>query len=120
MNTSSKNFQAVGLEELFDFLTKAGVNPKYTGAEDYGFSRVIEFKVYDITYRCIWFKNETTLRIGLGERAACIPFRYIFIDDCFPLVGGNLSIGFSYTKNERASILDREYPYEVFRIPLEA
>lgn len=106
-------------EEIVKFLNKNGVDARLLNPDDSGFSRIIHFRIYEIEYRIIWFINQSTLQIGTSKRAACIPFKYIYIDETFPLVGGNKSIGFSYTKNKKKSIFDREYPYEIFRIPLE-
>jgi hypothetical protein len=106
-------------EEIIDFLRLNGINAELSNLDDCGFSRTIDFKVYDIDYRIIWYHNESNLCVGHHNRAAKIPFKYIYFDVCFPLVGGNRSIGFSYTKQDKKSMFDREFPYEVFRIPLE-
>lgn len=107
------------LIEIVDFLKSHGINPELINLDKYNFSRTIQFEIYGIKYQIIWFKNESTLRIGTQSRCAQIPFRYIYFDNTFPLVNENRSIGFAYTKTEKKSIFDREYPYEVFRIPLE-
>lgn len=108
-----------GLETILNFLNNHGVKAELVDFDDYGFSRTIGFTVYGIEYRIIWFKNQSTLQIGTHRRAAQIAFKYVYFDNCFPLVGGNKSIGFSYVKLERKSVFDRQYPYEVFRLPLE-
>ena len=107
------------LEDMTEFLKKQGVEATLINTDEYGYSRTIEFSIYSITYRVVWFCNESTLRIGTGDRAAQIPFKYIYLDTTFPLIKGNKSIGFSYTKKKCTGIADREYPYEVFRVPLE-
>ena len=100
-------------------LSARGIESELIDHDKYGFSRKIKFKVYDIDYYIIWFTNESTLHIGEGIRTARIPFKYMYLDTTYPLVYGNSSIGFSYTKNEKKSLCSREYPYEVFRIPIE-
>lgn len=109
------------IENFLSFLNRNGVNvnAELVDLDNYGFSRTIAFTVYGIEYRIVWFQNESTLQIGAHKRAARIPFKYMYLDECFPLVGGNKSIGFAYTKLEKTSVFDREYPYEVFRIPIE-
>ena len=86
---------------------------------DYGYSRTIYFKIYDVEYRILWFVNQCTLRIGMTNRACCLPFNYIYFDNTYPLVDSNKSIGFSYVKLNKESFLDRSYPFEVLRIPIE-
>jgi|GEM_PF-4326398 len=113
------NDQAIKWDELISFLNKFGIKTEIIDIDKYGFSRTIEFKVYEITYRIIWFINESTLMIGTGDRASQILFKYIYFDGTFPLIEGNKSLGFSYVKFERENIFDRLYPYEVFRIPLD-
>ena len=110
---------AVGFDEIIETLNKLGIKNEIVNKDKYGFSRTIQFKVYDITYRIIWFVNQSTLTIGEGKRPAQIPFKYIYFDNTFPLIDGNKSLGFSFVKFEKKSIFDRQFPYEVFRIPLE-
>lgn len=107
------------LEEIKELLNRHGVETEYTDIDNHGFSRRIAFKVYDIDYKIVWFCNQSTLEIGHGKRPACIPFKYVYFDNTYPLINGNKSIGFSYSKKEKTSRFDRVYPYEVFRIPLE-
>lgn len=107
-------------EDIQEFLTKNGIEWKLVNFNELKYSRTIEFKVYETTYRIIWFINQSTLQIMNGSnRPSCIPFKYISFDGCFPLIGGNKSILFSYVKLNKQSIFDREFPYEGFRIPLE-
>lgn len=108
-----------GRNLIVDFLNSHGVNATVFGLESNSYAREIRFSVYGIDYIIIWFVNQSTLYIGEGERAASIPFKHIYLDECFPIAGGNKSIGFAYVKNEKHSMFDREFPYEVFRIPLE-
>ena len=109
-----------GLEEMLNFLNANGIKAELVDFDKWDFSRTIGFTVYGIEYRIVWFTNESTLRIGTHERAARIPFKFMYLDTCYPLIDGNKSIGFSYIKNEvRNSFFDRKYPYEVFRIPIE-
>lgn len=111
--------ESIELEEIFIFLKELGIEPTYINQDKFGFSRTIQFKVYDTVYQIIWFKNESTLKVGLGRRVAQIPFRWLFLDCSFPLLDANRSIAFSYNKFEKKSLFDRLYPYEVFRLPLE-
>jgi hypothetical protein len=111
--------ESIKLEEIISFLNKLDINTELVNTDIYGFSRTIQFKVYDIIYRIVWFINQSTLQIGEGKRPAQIPFRFIYLDNNFPLIGENKSIGFSYNKYEKKSMFGREYPYEVFRIPLD-
>jgi len=110
---------AAGLEELLNFLNNHGVKAELVDLDKYGFSRTIAFNVYSIDYRIEWYVNHSTLEVGAHRRSAKLPFKYIYFDDTYPLVGGNKSIGFAYEKFERKSIFDRLYPFEVFRIPIE-
>lgn len=119
INKEACVLQVDGLETFLNFLNSHGIKAELIDFDDYGFSRTIGFAVYGIEYRIIWFKNQSTLQIGTHRRAGQIPFKYMYFDNCFPLVGGNKSIGFSYVKLERKSVFDRQYPYEVFRLPLE-
>jgi len=106
-------------EEMIDFLGSVGIKAELINIDKYGFSREIEFKVYDITYIIDWWVNQSYLHIGNHVRSAQIPFKYLYLDTTFPLVGGNRSLGFSDIKLERRSIFDREYPFGVFRIPID-
>lgn len=110
---------ADGPETFLNFLNNNGVKAELVDFDKYGFSRTIGFNVYGIEYRIVWFVNESTLQVGTHKRAARISFKYMYFDRCFPLIGGNKSIGFSYVKLEKKSMFDREYPYEVFRLPVE-
>lgn len=112
--------ESIGIEELISFLEKNGISPnRPNNPEPVGFSRVINFKVYDTEYQIIWYVNQSTLKIGSGNRAAFAPFRHVYLDTTFPLIGGNRSIGFSYEKYEKKSIFDSEYPFGIIRIPLD-
>lgn len=103
----------IQLEEITKLLESVGIKP---GVSDY---RSIKFSVYGINYRIVWYCNQSQLLIGDSDRAAVIPFKYMYVDRTFPLIGGNKSIGFAYTKAKRETIFDREFPYECFRIPVE-
>lgn len=105
-------------DEIIKFLNDLGIETQLLGNDD-SYKRTIAFKVYGIDYRIVWFVNQCTLEVGAHDRSAKLPFNYMYLDTTYPLVGGNKSIGFSYHKLERESIWDREYPFEVFRIPIE-
>ena len=107
------------LEEIIKLLEKSGIKTEYINKDKHDYSRTIDFKVYGIDYRIVWFCNHSTLEIGTCIRPACIPFKYCYFDTSYPLVGGNKSVGFSYKKYEQKNRFDRVYPYEVFRIPVE-
>ena len=106
-------------DEMVEFLENLGVKTELLNSGDNYFKRDIQFYINGIRYVINWFVNESTLRIGEGDRRACIPFRYMYYDTTYPLINGNKSIGFSYTKNEKSNMFDRMYPYEILRIPLE-
>ena len=97
-------------EEIIEFLDRVGVKAILVNHDDFGFSRKIKFTIYGIDYYITWFSNQSTLSIGDNKRAAQIPFKYIGLDDTYPLVDGNRSIEFSY---------EYPFPYHTFRIPLE-
>jgi hypothetical protein len=108
-----------GLENIISYLKEFNVKSSFVNTDKYGFSRTIEFKVYNTIYRIVWFKNQSELLIGDNKRAARIPFRYMYYDNTFPCVGGNKCIGFSQVKFEKKNMFDKEFPYECFRIPIE-
>lgn len=102
-------------EEMMDFLKKHAKDVKLINHE-HGFSRTISFKVANVVYIIVWYVNVSTLFLGESEHAPFIPFRYIYKDTTYPTRWNNL--GFSYVKLKKESFLDRDYPYEVLRIPL--
>ena len=116
---SEKNYTAIGFEGIIEFLNLNRIKNAIVDKDEMGHSRTISFTVYGVEYRIEWYCNQSTLLIGSHSRAARIPFKYIYLDRTFPLVKANRSMGFSYVKKEKQSIFDREFPYEVFRIPLE-
>lgn len=112
--------QVDGIELIINFLKTIGIDAFQKEVDETAnFNRTIFFTIYNVEYQIEWYVNQSTLIIGNKNRSARLPFKYIYLDDCFPLVFENLSIGFSYTKNQKQSIFDREFPYENFRIPLE-
>lgn len=115
INTAVAN----GRKVITDFLKQYGIDAKHSQPDERGFCRTIEFQVYGIQYKIIWFVNQSTLEIGGGERPAQIPFKYIYLDTTFPLVRGNKSLGFSYSIKEDFKLWESPFPYEVFRLPLE-
>jgi len=106
------------IEEIVRFLKGLGLNSEMVNTDKYGFSRRIEFKVYNQVYNIVWFKNSSTLIIGSNDRSPQIPFRHMKLDDTFPLVGGNRAIKFTYNLEEITTFSDG-YSYNSFRIPLE-
>lgn len=111
--------EAIGLEELFDILSKHAKDVEYIQKDKIsGFSRTIAFRVKDRTYTVVWFKNHSTLRIGGESDAPQIPFRHVFFDTTFPLVGGNRSLAFCYDAEECSWSGRQMEPFASFRIPL--
>lgn len=109
----------ISKEQIITFLNGLGIETELINVDKYGFSREISFKVYETEYVIDWWVNQSYLHIGTHVRSAQIPFKYIFLDDTFPLVDGNRSLAFSDEKYEKKSIFDREYPFGIFRIPLD-
>lgn len=107
-----------GLDAFIEFLEALGIATKLHNPQPDRFCRKIVFSVEGCEYLILWYVNESTLHIGTHERAARIPFQYIFLDNTYPLPNGNRSIAFSYVKHKQESVFDRQFPYEVFRIPL--
>ena len=108
------------MEELKEFFDNLNIKSNWVNPDKYGFSRVLEFKIYDITYQIVWFVNESTILIGKHKRAARITFRFVYLNRTYPLIGGNKCIGFAYTRKEKPeAIVEREYPDECFKIPIE-
>lgn len=106
-----------GLENIVKFLQSHNIDSEYVNF-DGTYSRTIEFVVNEQTYQIVWYNNESSLRIGTHKRSPHIAFKHIYFDNCLPIVGGNENLGFSYTKKEVASMFDREFNYQDFRIPL--
>lgn len=106
-------------DEMIEFLENNGIKITRVPEVDGHYDRTIEFHIYNLKYTISWYVNQSKLYIGDGGRCAFIPFRYLFLDLCYPIAGANLSIGFSQTKKEKVNMFDREYPFECFRIPLE-
>lgn len=104
------------IEQIKKMLSDCGIIVTHEEGEGH-FNRNILFEVNDVKYTIEWYINSCTLMIGTGHRKALIPFKYMYFDNTYPLIGGNRSIGFSYTINENAGIHERRYPFESFRIP---
>lgn len=51
-------------EDIFIALEAEGLQPKYINFTNTGYSREIEFNVFEQTYFIIWFRNMSTLSIG--------------------------------------------------------
>ena len=107
-----------GLENIVEFLKSHNIESKYVDFDKYNYSRTIEFIVNEQTYQIYWFNNESKLKIGTHERAGFVKFKYIYFDNCFPIVGGNDNLGFSYIKKEKENMFDSEFNYYDFRLPL--
>ena len=106
-----------GLENIIKFLESHGIVSEYVNF-DGTYSRTIQFIINAQTYQIIWFRNESKLKIGTDKRSAFITFKHIYFDSCHPIVGGNESLAFSYTKKDKTSIFDNEFNYQDFHIPL--
>lgn len=116
--------QPDGLEKIKEWLKDLGIECSpgkgYDNTLfDNHFNRWITFEINEIRYHICWFINQCELIIGDERYGARIPFKYIYEDVAYPLVGGNRSIGFSFLKNKVESMFDREFPYEVLRIPIK-
>ena len=107
-----------GLENIISFLKKYDIESEYVTFNRYGYSRTIQFSINEQTYQIVWFIGESKLKIGVDKRSPFVVFKYIYFDDSFPIVGGNRSLGFSYTRKEVESTFDVEFNYQDFRIPL--
>jgi len=108
--------EAITIEEIKSLLFEYNIETKESPKTD-DFDRKIEFRINEIDYSIIWFVNHSTLQIGNSNRLAQIPFRFMYFDNTFPLVGGNRSIAFCYDKFKKEFFSDREYPFASFRIP---
>lgn len=107
-----------GLENIVNFLHIHDIKAEYINLDRHGYSRTIQFTVNDQDYQIIWFNNESKLKIGTSKRAPFVVFKYIYFDTCFPIVGGNSNLGFSYTHREKHSMFDDEFNYYDFHLPL--
>ena len=107
-----------GLENIISFLKGYNIESRHVNFNEYSYSRTIQFTVEEQTYQIVRFRNESKLKIGVGDRSPFVTFKYIYFDNSFPIVGSNRSLGFSYTRKEVEYILDREFNYQDFRIPL--
>jgi hypothetical protein len=110
---------SMSMDEMESILNNAGIKTERVAHKSESFKRKILFSVYGIKYEIAWHINESNLSIGEGYRAATLPFKFIYFDNTYPLVGGNKSIGFAYEQIEQKSIFDRPFRYEVLRIPIE-
>jgi len=111
--------QEDGIKLICEFLSKLGIsNTEPIKLPDYQFNRIIEFEINGQKYYIEWFINQCTLIIGDKKSGARIPFRWMYQDTTFPLIGGNRSLGFSQDRTETTSILDLEFPFSVLRIPI--
>lgn len=108
-----------GMEPIKEFLATFGIVATSEPNEGGTFNREIFFTVNGAEYVIVWYPNEAKLKMGRDPRAAFIPFRAMYHDTTFPLVGGNSAIGFSYQYNTSPNFWDRVFPYESFRIPTE-
>ena len=107
-----------GLENIISFLNSYNIESEYVAFDKHSYSRTIQFTVNEQVYQIVWFNNESVLKIGSGIRSPFVKFKYIYFDNCLPIVGGNENLGFSYTRHEKKSIFDMEFNYQDFRIPL--
>jgi len=117
---SYDEYVGITREEIESLLLGLNIPHRRVKVDDYGFSREIEFEVGDDTYSILWFKNQSTLRLGKSKGAPEIPFRHMFHDRTHPNFnskGG--ALGFCYDRYVRNSVFDREFPFESLRIPLQ-
>lgn len=107
-----------GLQLCYDFLIKKGINAVFPKETDGVFNRDLHLFINSTEYIITWYINESTLWLGEKNVSAFIKFKHIYVDTTYPIIGGNRSIVFSYTKNERKNIFDREFPYDSLLIPI--
>lgn len=107
-----------GLKNIVEFLKGYGIESEYVDFDKYNYSRTIQFTVNEQIYQIFWFNNESKLKIGTHKRASFVVFKYIYFDTCFPIVGGNKNLAFSYAKKEKNSVVYNEFNYYDFRLPL--
>jgi hypothetical protein len=105
------------LDSMQNILDMCGI-PWEPVNESYGFYREIKFKVYGREFLIEWYKNLSHIRVGTDPRSPVYPFRYLTLDDCFPLVGGSKSLCFAYN-TEETLWGGLKQAYASFRIPLE-
>jgi len=105
------------LEAMQNILDNCGI-PWEPVNESYGAYREIKFKVYGREFQIEWYKNLSHIQVGTDPRSPVYPFRYLTLDECFPLVGGNRSLCFAYDTEILYGIIKKP-AYASFRIPLE-
>ena len=99
-----------GVEELKEFLlNKFNIESEIVNISENGFSRDLLFSVNGQDYLITWFCNQSCIKIGTHKRPAQIPFNYLFLNETYPLLGGNRNIEFSMTE---------KHLYHNFRIPI--
>lgn len=93
--------------------------------ESYGFYREIKFKVYGREFRIEWYKNLSHIRVGADPRSPVYPFRYLTLDECYPLVKQNRSLCFAYDTEKKIIGVDRnlhthpsEFLWRLRRLPM--
>ena len=117
---SYDEYVGITREEIESLLLGLDIPHRRVKTDEHGFSREIEFEVGDDAYSILWFKNQSTLRLGKSKGAPEMPFRHMFHDRTHPSFnsqGG--AIGFCYDRYVRDSVFDREFPFESLRIPLQ-
>lgn len=108
-------------QEMIDLLKSLGIDAQLKKAdEDFEFSRVIEFAIRGKAYVIYWYANYSTLYLGNDASCPQILFKFIFVDTTFPF-GGDFKNGlaFSLVKNQKKTMTDSAYPFEVLRIPVQ-
>jgi len=109
----------IKLEEIKEMFIKLGIDLTPINIDNYGWTRKYKFTIYGIEYVIEWWTNQSYLKIGTHNRAAKYPFKHIAYNTTLPLVDGNFCLAFIPKLNERISMFDIEYDFEVFYIPLE-
>lgn len=117
----SNNLEVLGVESfdtLIKFLNNNGIETELVDKSEHGYSRTIEFVVDEQVYNIVWYKNESKLKIGKSLRSPFVMFKYIYLNNTMPIIGGNKNLGFSFTKKVKTNMFDDEFNYSDFRIPL--
>lgn len=118
MNNSLEVLGVESFDTLIKFLNTNGIETELVDKSEHGYSRTIEFVVDDQVYNIIWYNNESKLKIGNSPRSPFVMFKYIYLNNTMPIIGGNKNLGFSFTKKVKTNMFDDEFNYSDFRIPL--
>ena len=107
-----KNGNADTFDEIITMIKKLEIKTKLVKIDKSGFSRTIEFFVFDTRYRIKWYNNLCSLLIGDGDdnKKPFFKFTKMYLDTTWPTVGGNRCLGFCNDLNRSL---------DAFRIPIK-